>query len=152
MSDEAGATEGPGHVVGIVVVSHSREVAQGTAAIALAMAPRVAVVPAGGAAGGELGTDATVIADAIRTADRGSGVVVLVDLGSAVLAASTALELLDGAVPDVRISGGPLVEGAVLGAVEASIGRSVGEVAEATERARDLPKLDAPREGPGRQP
>ncbi len=129
-------------LVGLVVVSHSREVAVGTAAMAGAMAPRVRIVAAGGTADGELGTDAVAIAAAIREADGGSGVVVLVDLGSAVLAASTALELLEGAAADVRLSGGPLVEGAVIGAVEASIGRSVDEVLAATEAARDLPKVD----------
>lgn len=133
-------------LVGIVVVSHSRAIAEGTVQLAAAMGPRVRLVASGGLDDGRLGTDAVAIAEAIRTADEGAGVVVLVDLGSAVLAAQTALELLGDAAVNVRVSRGPLVEGAVLGAVEAAIGGSVEKVVAATESARDLPKVAEPAE------
>lgn len=126
--------------VGIVIVSHSRAIAEGTAQLAAAMAPRVRLVASGGLDGG-LGTDAVAIADAIRAANDGAGVVILVDLGSAVLAAQTALELLGAEAADVRISRGPLVEGAVIGAVEAEIGGTLEKVLAAAESARDLPKV-----------
>jgi phosphocarrier protein FPr len=82
-----------------------------------------------------------MIAEAIGAADAGSGVVVLADLGSAILATRTALLVID---PDVaarvRLSGGPLVEGAVVAAVQASIGDSVDEVLAAAAGAAALDK------------
>lgn len=129
-----------GPAVGLVVVSHAREIAEGVARLAGTMAPDVRIVPAGGLPDGSLGTDAVAVADAVRAADAGAGVMVLVDLGSAVLAAETAVEL--GLDPDrVRICDGPLVEGAVVGAVEAAGGAGLDEVLAAAEAARGLRKL-----------
>jgi phosphoenolpyruvate---glycerone phosphotransferase subunit DhaM len=126
--------------VGLVVVSHSRLIAEGTAELAGQMAgPEVRIVAAGGMADGAIGTDAARIAEAIGEADTGAGVVVLADLGSAVLSTRTALELLDdpGAV---RLSTGPIVEGAVMAAVQASTGSTLDEVLAAAEAAATLPK------------
>ena len=116
--------------VGIVVVSHSR--ALGNAAVELAREVIGDVdVPIAVAAGLDettLGTDAAAIATAIVTSDRGAGVVVLMDLGSAVLSAELALDLLEdvGADPATRgrtvLSAGPLVEGLVVAAATASTG------------------------------
>ena len=137
MSAEASARR-----VGLVVVSHSAQVAQGTVELAAAMAgPEVRLRAAGGTVDGGLGTNAERIAAAVEEADAGAGVVVLVDIGSAVLAAETALELLPEAVAArTRISGGPLVEGAVVAAVQASIGEDVEGVLRAAEDAADLRK------------
>jgi PTS hybrid protein len=126
--------------VGLVVVSHSSRIAEGTAELAGQMAgPDVRIVPAGGMEDGAIGTDAARIAMAIGEADAGSGVVVLADLGSAVLATRTALELL-GNPENVRLSRGPIVEGAIIAAVQASTGSSLDEVLEAAEGAASLPK------------
>jgi len=126
--------------VGLVVVSHSRLIAEGTAELAGQMAgPEVRIVPAGGMADGAIGTDAARIAEAIGEADTGAGVVVLADLGSAVLSTRTALELLDDPA-GVRLSTGPIVEGAVMAAVQASTGSTLDEVLEAAEAAATLPK------------
>jgi dihydroxyacetone kinase phosphotransfer subunit len=126
--------------VGLVVVSHSRLIAEGTAELAGQMAgPDVRIVPAGGMADGAIGTDAARIAEAIGEADTGAGVVVLADLGSAVLSTRTALELLDDPA-GVRLSRGPIVEGAVMAAVQASTGSTLDEVLEAAESAASLPK------------
>jgi dihydroxyacetone kinase phosphotransfer subunit len=123
-----------------VVVSHSSRIAEGTAELAGQMAgPDVRIVPAGGMEDGAIGTDAARIAMAIGEADAGSGVVVLADLGSAVLATRTALELL-GNPENVRLSRGPIVEGAIIAAVQASTGSSLDEVLEAAEGAASLPK------------
>ena len=129
-----------GPCVGLVVVSHSSRIAEGTAELAGQMAgPDVRIVPAGGMEDGTIGTDAARIAVAIGQADAGAGVVVLADLGSAVLATRTALELL--ANPEnVRLSRGPIVEGAIIAAVQASTGSSLDEVLEAAEGAASLPK------------
>ncbi len=130
----------PGAYVGLVVVSHSVRIAEGTAELAGQMAgPEVRIVPAGGMEDGSIGTDAARIAAAIEAADAGAGVVVLVDLGSAVLSTVTALELL-GDPPNVRLSRGPIVEGAVIAAVQASTGSSLDEVLEAAEGAASMPK------------
>lgn len=134
--------------VGIVVVSHSSEVADATVRLVALLAnleadgPRI--VAAGGLADGSVGTDATRIADALVVADAGAGVVILADLGSAVLAAATAIdELLQ---PDlasrVRISGGPIVEGAFVAAVQASAGDALDGVLAAADDAGSMNKLE----------
>jgi len=130
----------PAAYVGLVVVSHSARIADGTAELAGQMAgPEVRIVPAGGMADGAIGTDAARIAEAIGQADAGAGVVVLADLGSAVLATRTALELIGGP-ENVRLSRGPIVEGAVIAAVQASTGSDLDEVLAAAEGAAFLPK------------
>ncbi len=130
----------PRPAVGLVLVSHSPLVAAGTAELAGQMAPGVRIVAAGGLADGRLGTDAVRVVAAVEAADGGAGVVVLADLGSAVLAARTALELLGERAARVRLSGGPFVEGAVVAAVEASLGRDVDRVLAAAEAAAGLDK------------
>ncbi len=129
-------------MVGIVIVSHSAKVAEGIHDMAAQMAkPGQRIIAAGGVADGVIGTDAVRIFEAIRKADAGSGVVVLVDLGSAILSTETALELLDeGARARVRIADAPIVEGAISAAVQASLGGSLAEVAATAEGARELRK------------
>ena len=110
--------------VGLVVVSHSRPLAEAAVAMARQMltSTQVALEVAAGTDDGRLGTDAVAISAAITAADSGDGVVVLMDLGSAVLSAETALELLDDEVRErVVLSAGPLVEGLV-GAVVVAAG------------------------------
>jgi phosphoenolpyruvate---glycerone phosphotransferase subunit DhaM len=129
--------------VGLVIVSHSPKIAEGVVELAEQMAEEVRVLAAGGTDDGEIGTSATRIADAILAADSGDGVLVLVDLGSAVISTRMAIDEL---LPDelhgrVRISEGPVVEGAVIGAVQASTGSSLEEVATAAARAATLPKV-----------
>ena len=130
-------------LVGIVVVSHSAQIAAGTVELARQMAgDDLRIEAAGGIADGSLGTDAAAIMTAIQAAESGAGVLVLVDLGSAVLATQTALELLGhDAAARVRLSGGPLVEGAVVAAVQASVGDDLAAVLAAAEEAASLPKL-----------
>jgi PTS hybrid protein len=126
--------------VGLVVVSHSGRIAEGTVELAGQMAgPEVRIVAAGGMEDGSIGTDAVRIAEAIRAADAGGGVVVVADLGSAVLSTRTALELL-GEPGNVRLSRGPIVEGAVIAAVQASTGSSLDDVLEAAEAAATMAK------------
>jgi dihydroxyacetone kinase phosphotransfer subunit len=128
-------------MVGIVVVSHSTEIASGTVALAAQMAgPDVAIVAAGGTADGRLGTDSDRVRAAIAAADGGDGVAVLGDLGSAILTVREVLASGD-ACCDVRLLDAPLVEGAVTAALTASAGLSLDEVAEATEGVRAIAKL-----------
>ena len=73
-------------MIGIVLVSHSRALAEGVAELAGGVSGEgVRISPAGGLPDGGLGTDSGAIAAAIRDSDTGSGVLVLVDIGSAVL-------------------------------------------------------------------
>jgi phosphocarrier protein FPr len=119
-------------MVSLVLVSHSRALAEAAIALARQMAPReVSIVAAAGAGedGAELGTDPLRIADAIRGALDPDGAVVLMDLGSAVLSAETALDLLpDDARARVRLCPAPLVEGAVVAAIQAGLGADLDSV------------------------
>ena len=146
-----GAADGPGGgpstpLVGVVVASHSVRVAEGIVELALQMAreqaPGIRVIAAGGAADGTLGEDPGRIAAAIEAADAGAGVVVVVDFNGAVHATRFALEsLLDPALAErVRVSGGPLVEGAVFAAVQASVGDDLETVHATAEAAASYDK------------
>jgi PTS hybrid protein len=128
-------------VVGIVVVSHSADIARGLADLAGQVAgPSVRIEHAGGAPDGTLGTDDDRVRLAIKRADQGSGVAVLCDLGSAIL---TVRSVLEGGSSNgsVRLADAPLVEGAVAAAVMASTGCSLDDVVDAAEEARVANKL-----------
>jgi PTS hybrid protein len=126
-------------VVGIVVVSHSRELASGLADLAGQVAgPEVRIEAAGGGPDGTLGTEEHRVREAIERADAGDGVVVLCDLGSAVL---TVRHLLQSRNGGVVMADAPLVEGAVAAAVMSSAGSELKEVASAAEEARGASKL-----------
>jgi PTS hybrid protein len=125
--------------VGLVVVSHSRPLAEAAVALARQMLPgaEVTIEVAAGTEDGGLGTDAVAVSAAISAADSGDGVVVLMDLGSAVLSAETALELLEEDLrARVLLSSAPLVEGLVGAVVVASGGADRERVA--TEALRGL--------------
>jgi PTS hybrid protein len=128
------------NVVGIVLVSHSQELARGLAdLIAQVAGPEVHIEPAGGGPEGSLGTDGGLVEEAIARADKGSGVVVLADLGSAILTVKDVLSgLSDGRA---RLVDAPLVEGAIAAAVMSAAGQSLEDVARAAEEARGARKL-----------
>jgi PTS hybrid protein len=127
-------------VVGIVVVSHSADLARGVAELASQMAgPEVRIETAGGGPEGTLGTDDSLVRDAIRRANRGDGVIVLGDLGSAILTIRHVLERQSNG--GARLADAPLVEGAVAAAVVASTGCALDDVVRAAEEARGANKL-----------
>jgi phosphoenolpyruvate---glycerone phosphotransferase subunit DhaM len=127
-------------MVGIVVVSHSASLARGVAELAGQMAgPDLAIEIAGGGPDGSLGSDEGLVRDAIRRADSGDGVIVLGDLGSAILTVRHVLEQQENG--HVRLVDAPLVEGAVAAAVVASMGSGLADVAQAAEEARGASKL-----------
>lgn len=126
----------------MVIVSHSNKVAEGIKDIAQQMAKEVTIIAAGGTADDEIGTDALKIHAAILAANTGDGVLIMVDLGSAVLSAETALEFLEEELRDtVRIADAPVVEGAIVAAVQASMGSPLGEVMAVANKAYTLRKL-----------
>ncbi len=119
--------------VGLVVVSHSRKLAEGVAELAGQMAPDVTVLPVGGDGDGGLGTDYAAVAGAMAEAGSGAGVVVLYDLGSAKMVAEMAVEEADDG--QVLVVDAPLVEGAVAAAVTAQGGAARDDVAAAAASA-----------------
>ncbi|WP_043263382.1 PTS fructose transporter subunit IIA [Streptomyces sp. CT34] len=127
-----------GPMVGVVLVSHSAEVAGSVAALAVGLAGGGVTAPvaaAGGRPDGGLGTSTELIAAAAREVDRGAGVALLVDLGSAVLTVKAMVaegnELPDGA----RLVDAPFLEGAVAAVVSASAGADLAAVAAAAGEA-----------------
>ncbi|MFD3695507.1 PTS-dependent dihydroxyacetone kinase phosphotransferase subunit DhaM [Streptomyces sp. NPDC058646] len=127
---------GPGPV-GIVLVSHSAEVAESVAALARGLAaggPLAPVAAAGGTADGRLGTDAERIMAAAREVDGGAGVALLADLGSSVLTVK-ALLVEDELPEQSRLVDAPFVEGAVAAVVAASAGAPLAAVEAAAAEA-----------------
>jgi phosphoenolpyruvate---glycerone phosphotransferase subunit DhaM len=128
-------------LVGIVVVSHSADLAAGIVDLAVEMAgSEVRIERAGGSDDGRLGTSEDLIRAAIKAADQGSGVVVLGDLGSAFLTVRSVLQSGSNG-NSVRVADAPLVEGAIAAAVSSSAGQSLDEVADAAEETRGAKKL-----------
>ena len=127
-------------MVGIVLVSHSSEIASGLAELARQMAgPDVPIEAVGGGPDGGLGTNGDRVRDALVAADVGAGVVVLGDLGSAIL---TVRHVLDrNGNGHIQLVDAPFVEGAVAAAVTASAGSTLEDVVRAAEEARDVSKL-----------
>ena len=126
-------------MVGVVVVSHSAEIARGVVEMAAQMAgDEVRLEGVGGDPSGALGTDEGRVREAIGHADQGDGVAILADLGSAVL---TIRHILESANGDVRLADAPVVEGAMAAAVVASAGLGLEDVVKAAEEARDARKL-----------
>ena len=129
--------------VSLVLVSHSASIAEGVAELVAQVAgPGVPIVAIGGAADGSLGTDGGLVLDAMREAAAGSGGVVLMDLGSSVLAVRAAQEeMAPEELERVIVADAPLVEGAVAAGVTASGGATPEEVAAAAREARTAPKF-----------
>jgi len=117
-------------MVGIVIVSHSPRLAEGVAELAREMGGDVRIETAAGIADGSIGTDAVLVAAAIDRAWSPDGVLVLMDLGSAVLSAEMALDLVaDAHRTGVLLCEAPIVEGAVAAAVTAKMGATLEQVA-----------------------
>ena len=114
-------------MVGIVIVSHSEKLAAGVVEIAKMMAPNAPLVAAGGLDDGGLGTSYSKISDAIDEVYSDDGVAVLMDMGSAVMTTEIVIEDKDKS--KVRMLDCPLVEGAVLAAVESTGGITLDELA-----------------------
>jgi len=127
-------------LVGLVLVAHASELARGAASVARQMAPGVVIEAVGGfeVDGREaLGTDVDAVLAAVsRHLDAERDVVVLGDLGSALMTAGAVLELLGEPMASrVRIPSAPFVEGAVTAAVRAASGAGLDEVAAAASAA-----------------
>lgn len=128
-------------MVGIVVVSHSLELARGLAALASQVAgDDVRIEHAGGGPDGSLGTSGDAVRTAITRAECGQGVVILADLGSSILTVRHLLEEGRGN-GHIRLVDAPFVEGAIAAAVTSSAGRGLDDVVRAAEEARGASKF-----------
>lgn len=124
--------------VGLVIVSHSSKIAEGVVELAGQMAPNVLIVAAGGTGDSpaRIGTSLEKVQKGIAEAEQGDGVVVLTDLGSAVMTAEMTLEFLSSEVRSrIRLPRAALVEGAVAAGVRAESGGTVDEVSADAEAA-----------------
>jgi phosphoenolpyruvate-protein phosphotransferase/dihydroxyacetone kinase phosphotransfer subunit len=129
--------------VGLVIVSHSAQLAAGVAELATQMTQGATpIAPAGGAANDVLGTSVDKILAAIQAVDGPGGVLILLDLGSAILSTEMALEMLeDDQREHIALSFAPLVEGTLAASIEASLGRTLAEVKAAAEKTAQPEQL-----------
>jgi phosphoenolpyruvate---glycerone phosphotransferase subunit DhaM len=134
MSDEA--------KVGIVLVSHSAALAEGTAEIAGQIGGgTVVIATAGGTEDGSIGTSIAKVQRALRLADAGVGVVILPDLGSSVLTVRALLAESENLPEPLAVADAPFVEGTVAATVTAAAGGDIKAVLSAAEEARHARKL-----------
>jgi multiphosphoryl transfer protein len=125
-------------MVGLVLVSHSRRLAEATVdLIKRTIGPDISIAAAGGVGDdrSELGTDALDIQEAILKVRSPEGVLVLMDMGSAILSAETAKELVSFEMTDpLVLCSAPLVEGSIAAAVQIQIGSALTEVTAAAQQ------------------
>lgn len=125
-------------MIGIVVVSHSEKLAQGIVEFASHMAPNANIIPAGGLDNGDFGISIRKIKSAIEQASKdGDGAIVLVDIGSSVFFTKQALSELKSNAIMVDC---PLIEGAIVAAVEAQNGSEMNRMIQEVQSAKMIPK------------
>ncbi|API93347.1 PTS-dependent dihydroxyacetone kinase phosphotransferase subunit DhaM [Virgibacillus pantothenticus] len=115
--------------VGIVLISHSHKIAEGTKELIQQVMKNVPIVAAGGTDENEIGTSIEKINAALEQANKGKGVLLFYDLGSAKMNAEMAIEMADR--EDVKLVEVPIVEGSYVAAVESGMGKSINDVYEA---------------------
>ena len=126
-------------MVGIVIVSHSQKLAEGVVEISRMMAANAPIAAAGGLDDGNLGTSYEKIYNALDEVYSDDGVIVLVDMGSAAMTAEMVIEEMPGR--NIRMLDCPLVEGAILAAVELSDGHTLESLIERIEDSRVMMKF-----------
>lgn len=129
--------------IGVVIVSHSEYIANGLKDLVNEMNDgSVPVIAAGGADGGRIGTSAIRIQNAIESLEDCEHILIYADLGSSVLSAETAIDIIDEDLAEkVQIVDAPIVEGALAGVVQAIISDDVEEVIHVSEDARNTHKV-----------
>ena len=126
-------------MVGIVVASHSRKLAEGVVELARMMAPNVPIAAAGGMEDDSTGTSCRKIIGAMTQVYSDDGVAILMDIGSAVMTAEIAMEQFNR--PRLKLVDCPLVEGAVVAAIEANQGASLEQIEQRASEAATIKKL-----------
>ena len=127
-------------MVSIVVVSHSKILAEGVVELAKMMAKDALIFSAGGMEDGSLGTSFDLILDVVSKNYSDDGVAIIMDIGSAVLTTEMVLE----AMPDKKIKmlDCPIVEGAIMAALESQLGSSLEKIAQKVQEIREMHKID----------
>ena len=130
-------------MVGIVIVSHSEKIAHGIVELCRQMArSEQRIEAAGGTEDGRIGTDSMKILEAVKKADDGDGVLIFVDMGSAIMSTELAIDLLDEDMRKrVLVADAPIVEGSIGAVVQASIGSSLKEVEAVAKKSKDISKI-----------
>lgn len=129
--------------VSIIVISHSKELADGIVdLVSQTKQEDVAIAAAGGTEEGEIGTSVDRITGAVESVTTEEGVLLLFDIGSALMNAEMALEMLPELEGRITIADAPLVEGAYIAAVEAGMGKTLEEVKKAAESAKEWKKIE----------
>ena len=130
--------------LGVVLVSHSADIAKGLKDIVDEMNDgSVTVMAAGGADEGRIGTSAVKIMEAMEALADNDYILVYADLGSSIMSAETAVEMLEEEVADkIRMVDCPIVEGALAGVVEGGVSGDLDSVIKASEAAREVRKFE----------
>lgn len=116
-------------MVGLVIVSHSEEVASGVKNIVIQMAGEINIAIAGGTNDNRIGTDFEKITNAINSVYSKDGVIILFDLGSAYMNTEMAVDFFDeDKQKNIHIVDASLVEGALVAGVDISIGKNINEI------------------------
>lgn len=126
-------------MVGIVIVSHSQKLAEGVIDLAALMAPETPMRAAGGMEDGGFGTSFEKINNAIEEIYSDDGVVILMDLGSAVMTTEMVLEMMEDR--NIKMIDCPIVEGAIAAAVVAAGNASMDEVIQVAIASKTTPKF-----------
>lgn len=132
-------------MVGIVVISHSSKAAEGIKEIAIQMAdnPDLKIMPCGGNKDNGIGTAPDKIHQAIEEVYSEDGVVVIADLGSAVMSVEMIIENMPvEKAKKIKIADAPILEGTVMAAIEASMGADLISVLASAEATRDMRKIE----------
>lgn len=129
-------------MVSILIVSHSQEIAQGTKELAEQMKQGdIQIRAVGGTQDGDIGTDPDAIEAAVNEIDKTDGLIILADLGSAVMSVNMVLDWLDDEVREkIVLADAPVVEGAVIAAIESSMGNSIEDILTSIESAEIIKK------------
>ena len=126
-------------MVGIVIVSHSRNLAESIAEFTSVMAPDARTAAAGGLEDGSFGTSFDKIYKAIDDVYSEDGVIILMDMGSAVMTTEMVVEAYGS--DKVQLAGCPLVEGAVVATIDAAAGMNRTDILNHLSTVKDTPKL-----------
>lgn len=129
-------------MVGIIIVSHSVKVAEGIKEIAEQMGKGIVpIVAAGGTDENEIGTSPLKIQAAIESVYSEDGVLLFVDLGSAMMSSEMAIELLDESMQKkVEIVDAPILEGVIAATIQATIVSDIDKIKETAIGAKKMTK------------
>lgn len=126
-------------MVGFVIVSHSEKLAEGVADLSKMMAPDAKVAVAGGMEDGSFGTSFERIQNAIEEVYSEDGVIILMDMGSAVMTTEMVLETMEDR--KIRMADCPIAEGAVIGTAQSVFGATMEEILEELSTVGTTPKF-----------